>query len=236
MLSPHAILGDDDAEWSVAFLAEALGEGLHVVLESPRAKDSAFLHYQDEGDARDERPYYSARTRELKLTFAQYLDRAKAARADEAHPVYLQTLLCAPGKTRERAPSRRLPEMTFRTMSAALARRIVGAGDALDRLSQSARLGPLNVSNLFVSDRGAKSPLHFDEYDNVTRHAGAPPDHTRKFHTTVREREWGGAQKREYAGFRAAQRPQAHHRRTTQPRGRCDPRRRAQLFCFSSRG
>ena len=57
--------------------------------------------------------------------------------------------------------------MNWRAAGPDLVRRVAAAGPRLDRLCAAGRLGPLNVSNLFVSDAGAHSPLHYDEYDNV---------------------------------------------------------------------
>lgn len=44
---------------------------------------------------------------------------------------------------------------------------VAGARGALEALAAPAQFGRLTRSQLFVSDRGARSPLHFDQYDNV---------------------------------------------------------------------
>ena len=155
------------APWGdVAYLDGQLGDGLHIVLESPRVR-GAFIHYQDSpADGRENRSYHAFNTRELKLTWAEFRDRAAQAKSSP-YRCYLQSLLCAPGKATATKTSARLPQMNWRAAGPDLVRRVAAAGPRLDRLCAAGRLGPLNVSNLFVSDAGAHSPLHYDEYDNV---------------------------------------------------------------------
>ena len=87
--------------------------------------------------------------------------RARREAKSSPYRCYLQSLLCAPGKATATTTSARLPQMNWRAAGPDLVRRVAAAGPRLDRLCAAGRLGPLNVSNLFVSDaRGGKRVRH----------------------------------------------------------------------------
>ena len=101
-------------------------------------------------------------TRELRVTWAEFA-RLRATKGGTRH--YLQTLLCAPGGCALPRPSERLVHFSWRAgLGDDLRRTAAAAGPGLDEIAAAGGLGPLNVAHLFVSDAGARSPLHYDEF------------------------------------------------------------------------